>query len=258
VSSQRLRDWDLRLETDARNEVKGGEQQRIQLSRMRSFCRTGEKANEPRILGLADCSALGVYDQPRRRCPMRFMTRAVAVAAVLALTGMMNADSASSDSSRESRLKGKFAGNTTTLCNYTASPGGTIASNSQSQGVSGTYYFDGAGGLKFEVLSNNFNVPAGTRSTGNVIATGTYEVGADNSVTTEVASDSQTIDGVGTGNTTHIPSIEGRLLMVGDELFRMPAGPPAEETVITTTPTGATTTTFRKCSWIGTLHKIAG
>jgi hypothetical protein len=189
---------------------------------------------------------------------MRFVTRAVAVTAVVALTGMMNADSASSGSNSEPRLKGTFAGNTTTLCNYTTSPGGTIASNSQSQGLSGTYYFDGAGGLKFEVLSNSFNVPAGTRSTANVIAIGTYEVDADNSVTTEVASDSLIIDGVGTGNTVHIPSIKGRLLIVVDELFRMPAGPPAEETVITTTPAGTTTTTFRKCSRIGTLHRIAG
>ena len=185
---------------------------------------------------------------------MRFVTSVVAVAAILALTGMRIGDA--NAGSPESLLKGTFAGNTTVFCNYTTSPGGTVASNSQYQGISGTYYFDGTGGLTIEVLANNFNLPAGTRSTSTVITTGTYAVAADNSVTTDVVSDSHTIDGTGTGNTTHVPSIKGTLLMVGDELFRMPAGPPAEETVITTTPTPTTTTQYRKCSRVGTLRKI--
>jgi hypothetical protein len=188
---------------------------------------------------------------------VRFVTSVVAVAAVLALTGM-GIGAASSNASPESRLKGTFASNTTAFCNYTTSSGGTIATNSQYQGLSGTYYFDGAGGLTIEILANSFNVPAGTRSTSKVIAVGTYAVGADNSVATDVVSDSETIEGTGLGNTTHVPSITGTLLMVGDELFRMPAGPPAEETVIITTPTLTTTTLYRKCSRVGTLHKIPG
>jgi len=186
---------------------------------------------------------------------MRFVTSVVAFTAVLALIGMSISDAGSS-ASPESRLKGTFAGNTSVFCDYTASSGGTVASNSQYQGTSGTYYFDGVGGLTIEVLANNFNVPAGTRSTSKVTAIGTYEVNADNSVTTDIVSDSVTIDGTGLGNTTHVPSIKGTLLMVGDELFRMPAGPPAEETVITTTPTPTTTTQYRKCSRVGTLRKI--
>ena len=188
---------------------------------------------------------------------MRFVTSVVVFTVVLALTGMHISD-AGSKASPESRLKGTFAGNTTTFCNYTTTSGGTIASNSQYQGLTGTYYFDGAGGLTIEVLSNNFNVPAETRSTSKVTAIGTYEVNADNSVTTDVVSDSVTIDGTGLGNTTHVPSIKGTFLMVGDELFRMPVGPPAEETVITTTPTPTTTTQYRKCSRVGTLRKIPG
>ena len=189
---------------------------------------------------------------------MRLFTCAVAVTAVVALTAMMNADSASSASPAESRLRGKFAANITGICNYTTSSGDTVASNTQSQVISGIYDFDGAGGLTIEVQSDNFNVPAGTRSTTRVAGAGTYEIGADNSVATDVATDSETIDGVGLGSLTHVPIIKGRFVMVGDELFRMSAGPPAEETVIISPTAGGTVIIFRKCSRVGTLRKVLG
>jgi len=186
------------------------------------------------------------------RCLVRHVISAVAVAAtVLVLTGMTIGTGNAAPN-----LKGVFADNSTASCNYTASSGGTVAINSQSQALSATFHFDGAGGLTIELLSNTSNVPAGTRSTSTGSCSGAYLVDADNFVTTDVACDSQTIDGAGTGNTNHVPSIRDRLLKVGDELFRMPAGPPAEEVLIITTP-GGTVTEFRKCSRVGAMHKMA-
>jgi len=177
-----------------------------------------------------------------------------AVAVILVLTGVRVSDA--DPANLANRLKGTYAANTTGFCYITASSGGTLLNN-QYQGQSGTYYFDGAGGFTIEILVNSFNISTGTLSTSTVTATGTYAVSPDNSVTTEVASNSLIIDGAGTGNTVHVPSITGRWLIVGDELFRMPTTPPAEETVITTLAGGGgTTTTYRKCSRVGTLHKI--
>jgi hypothetical protein len=174
----------------------------------------------------------------------------VAVAAAFTLTGMTIASA-----SAATRLAGTFADNSTALCHVTAIPGEGSAINTQSQGGSATFHFDGAGSLTVEFLNNSSNIPAGTRSTSVGACQGAYFVDADDFVTTDVNCSSETIDGVGTGNTNLVASIKTRFLKVGDTLLRMPAGPPAEEIVIIATPGGTLTQLFRKCSRVGTMHK---
>ena len=180
---------------------------------------------------------------------MRSMLRAVvAAAAVLTLTGI-------DSTSAEPRFAGTFADSSVALCHTTATPGEAIAINSQSQAVSATLHFDGAGSLTVEFVTNTANVPAGTRSTSVGTCVGTYILDADDFVTTNVACDSETIDGAGTGSTNHVPSIKTRLLNLKNTLVRM-LTVPAEETLIITPSGGTSTTLFRKCSRVGTMHKI--
>ncbi len=182
------------------------------------------------------------------------------------------------EASPNAKIKGTFANNATRFCNVTLVSGAALASGNQRAGDSGTLTFDGDGGLKVENLSNNFNVPAGTRNTATARCVGTYDVQADNIVTTDVACDFEIIDGAGKGIKGHIPSIKGRSLIVDDTtLFRMPDGPPVEETVVLTFPTSCesdadctkpatcaddtqkcTITQFRLCSRIGIAKKTTG
>ena len=172
----------------------------------------------------------------------------VVAVAVLTLTGI---DSASG----EPRLAGTFADSSVALCHVTATSGEAIAINSQSQAVSATLQFDGAGSLTVEFVSNTANVPVGTRSTSVGTCVGTYILGADDVVTTDVACDSETIDGAGTGSTNHVPSIKSRLLKLKDTLVRMQTVP-AEETLIITPSGGAPSTLFRQCARTGTMLKL--
>lgn len=174
----------------------------------------------------------------------------VAAAAVLTLTGF---DAASA----EPRLAGTFADSSVALCHITATSGEPIALNSQSQAVSSTVHFDGAGGLTVEFVTNVANVPAGTRGTTAGTCVGTYVLHADNVVTTNVACDSDNLDAAGnpTGSTNHVPSIQSRFLNLKDTLVRVQTVP-LEETVTTTTPSGVTTMLFRKCSRVGTMHVV--
>jgi hypothetical protein len=166
---------------------------------------------------------------------------------------------ASSLASPAATVKGHFFANATQLCNYTAtSQAPPPASNNQRAGVSGTYYFDGAGTLKIDVHVNSFNVPMGTRSTSTNHCEGSYEVQADNVVTTNIACTATVDEGFGAGNVQTVPAIHGRFLKVGNILLRAPSGPPFEEQINTTTPAGVTTTTYRKCSRMGALNPMPG
>jgi hypothetical protein len=186
---------------------------------------------------------------------MKITSHVVVVGAVLFVSVAARAQSASP----ESRLKGRFVFNNATVCSYTTTPGGATASNTQSQGTTGTITYDGAGHVTNEFVSNNFNVPAGTRNTSVGSCSGTYSVDADGIVTSDVACESTTVDGAGTGNASYVPSIKNRRLMIGDTLHALPKGAPAEETVIIT-PAGSSTTVtqYRKCSRLGVAQKIPG
>jgi len=162
-------------------------------------------------------------------------------------------------------LAGTYIGSSMYACRYTTSQdgAGVAASQMQSQAVTGFSRFTSDGRLTVEVVSNTYNVvlntnpPTGTRGTTLALCAGTYWPNADGSYSTDVECIAHPMnpDGsVNEGTTIDVPSIKGRLVKAGNELFRMPLGGPEEETVITTTgPT--TTTAWRKCTRTGSLHK---
>jgi hypothetical protein len=203
---------------------------------------------------------------------MRNLTVVVAVAAVLALTGMPGTANADKSSSK-SRVEGTYVRSGTNLCHYSAAPfcdpdvssncasEVTTANNTQPAGAFGTYYFDGRGGVTVDFLVNNFNVPAGTRSTAEGTCTGTYHVEADRSVTSEVTCTSTTTDGFGYERYTVVSPLKSRYVKAGADLSQMPAGPPSQETVQTWFPgedrnLPSQHLSYRKCSRSGFLHKI--
>jgi hypothetical protein len=158
------------------------------------------------------------------------------------------------------RINGTYVGNATNVCAYTSTSGGTTTSNTQTAGNTGKYYFDGAGGLYIDLINNAFNVPAGTRNTSHLEVVGAYAVCDDDTVVTNNCSCGYTMDGAGSHNIVRVPSILGRFLITGDELFRFPAGPPAEEHILTTLAPGNTgpTEQWRKCSRVGGLRRVPG
>lgn len=194
----------------------------------------------------------------------RHLTPTLALAACAALFSgsRASADRGGNDDDEDeggATLKGMYMNSQVQFCNYTAAPdvpGGPTAINNQRVGVFGTSRFDGAGGLTVRLTSHNFNVPAGTRSTVRSCCHGTYTADTSDIVTTQAECISETIEGAGKGNKTWTHNIKGRFLRAGRTLFRLPDGPPEEETVDIKPLVGSPSTQYRKCTRVGNQEKI--
>jgi hypothetical protein len=191
---------------------------------------------------------------------MRSMLGALAIALVTLCAG-------SSADAKRGFHGGTYASNATHFCSYTPETHGDTIAQTQSQTLSGTFDFSANGGLAIEFVSHNFNVPvngaAMSRSTVTGTCSGTYTVGADGSIDTDVACDSHTIEGVGpragVGTYQHVEHILARLLPAGNSLYRMPTGAPDEEVVEVFSDEAQTvklSTAYRMCTRMGPMQRL--
>ena len=163
-------------------------------------------------------------------------------------------------------LSGTYISSSMYSCRYTAEEDkpNVAATQMQTQAVTGYTRYTPDGKVSVDVMSSTYGVvlssnPAsGTRGMTHALCEGTYWSDADGSFLSDVACTAHPVNADGTDNlatTIDVPSILGRSVKAGNELYRMPLRPPVEETVYTTT--GSTTTkAYRKCTRTGTLRKI--